>query len=89
MIRLLCYTKKVFLLLAIFISIGITAFAQNKKLPIVQATNFKKDSFNILRYGAKPDGITLNTKSITDAIEDCNKKGGGIVVVPAGVWLTG
>ncbi|MBD0299329.1 MAG: glycoside hydrolase family 28 protein, partial [Nitrososphaera sp.] len=79
--------KKVFLLFAI--SIGMTAFAQNKKLPIVQATSFKKDSFNILRYGAKADGITLNTKSITDAIEACTKKGGGIVVVPAGVWLTG
>jgi polygalacturonase len=54
------------------------------KLPV-----FKKDSFYINRYGAKPDGLTLNTKSIKSAIEACNKKGGGVVVIPAGLWLTG
>ena len=34
------------------------------KLPKVQVPVFKKDSFNIIKYGAKADGITLNTKSI-------------------------
>jgi polygalacturonase len=50
---------------------------------------FRKDTFNVLKYDAVADGITLNTKSINKAITDCNKKGGGVVLVPAGMWLTG
>ena len=72
----------------LFLGFAIFAAAQGKK-PVVLSTSFKKDSFHITRYGAKADGITLNTKSINDAIDACNKKGGGIVVVPAGLWLTG
>ncbi|MCP9752008.1 glycoside hydrolase family 28 protein [Ferruginibacter sp. HRS2-29] len=64
-------------------------FAEAQKLPVIRATSFKKDTFNIIKYGAKADGITLNTKSITDAIDACSKKGGGVVVVPPGLWLTG
>ncbi|HEX8334699.1 MAG TPA: glycoside hydrolase family 28 protein [Segetibacter sp.] len=55
----------------------------------VAPTSFKKDTFNILKYGAKADGITLNTTSINDAIVTCSKKGGGVVLVPRGLWLTG
>src|SRR6478735_5348038 len=72
------------ILLAITSSV---VFAQ--KLPVVQKTSFKKDSVYITKYGAKDDGITLNTKSINDAIDACNKKGGGVVVIPEGLWLTG
>ncbi|MGB8190868.1 MAG: glycosyl hydrolase family 28 protein, partial [Chitinophagaceae bacterium] len=50
---------------------------------------FKKDTFNIVKYGAVADGVTLNTRSINDAIEACHKKGGGVVLVPTGMWLTG
>jgi polygalacturonase len=57
--------------------------------PTVKATSFKKDSFNIIRYGATADGIFLNTKAINTAIEACNKNGGGVVVIPKGFWLTG
>lgn len=64
-------------------------FAQKQNLPSIKATSFKKDSFNIVKYGAIDDGITLNTSSINDAIIACNKKGGGVVVIPAGLWLTG
>src|ERR1035437_7429861 len=65
------------------------AMAQSNKLPAVQVPSFKKDTFNILKYGAKADGISLNTKSINDAIGACNKKGGGVVIIPEGIWLTG
>ena len=58
-------------------------------LPVIQPAHFKKDSFNILQYGAVGNGVTLNTKSINAAIAACHKKGGGVVVVPAGSWLTG
>lgn len=68
-----------------------TAF-ENKysyELPLIYEPHFRKDTFNILRYGAKADGITLNSKSINDAIAACSSKGGGVVLVPPGLWLTG
>ena len=57
--------------------------------PVFRSTSFKKDSFNIVQYGAKADGITLNTRAINAAIDACNKKGGGVVVIPKGFWLSG
>ncbi len=72
--------------LFIFVSC-VTLHAQ--QLPKAIVPVFKKDTFNILKYGAKADGLTLNTNSINQAIDACNKKGGGVVVVPAGMWLTG
>jgi len=58
-------------------------------LPEIQQPVFKKDTTNILTLGAKADGVTLNTKAINEAIEKVSKKGGGVVLVPAGLWLTG
>lgn len=63
--------------------------AQKDKLPLVIAPKFKKDSFNIKKFGAIADGHFLNTKSIQNAIEALAKKGGGVIIVPAGLWLTG
>ena len=45
--------------------------------------------FDIVKYGAKADGITNNVDAIRHAIDDANKNGGGRVVVPAGKFLTG
>ena len=67
-------------------------FAQNyswTNLPVIHQPTFKKDTFNITKYGAVPDGVTLNTKSINAAIDACSKKGGGVVLIPQGLWLTG
>lgn len=58
-------------------------------LPVVEQARFRKDTINIQSFGAKGDGLTLNTKAINQAITECNKKGGGVVVIPAGLWLTG
>ncbi|SMD17688.1 Glycosyl hydrolases family 28 [Pedobacter nyackensis] len=80
------------------IAISFSGNAQNKggdkvysfdNLPVVATTSFKKDTINVLKYGAKNDGLTLNTKSINQAITDCNQRGGGVVVIPEGLWLTG
>ena len=60
-----------------------------QKIPVIQQTGFKKDSTYITKFGAIADGQTLNTQAINAAIDACNKKGGGVVVVPAGLWLTG
>jgi polygalacturonase len=59
------------------------------KFPVIIAPKFKKDTLSITRFGAVSDGNTLNTKSINAAIDAINKKGGGVVMVPAGLWLTG
>lgn len=46
--------------------------------------------YNIVDFGAVGDGITNNAKAIQKAIDTCNEKGGGKVVVPAGnVFMTG
>jgi polygalacturonase len=63
-------------------------FAQGK-LPVIQQTSFRKDSISILKFGAIADGQSLNTKAINAAIDACSKKGGGVVVIPAGLWFTG
>jgi polygalacturonase len=60
-----------------------------ENLPQVKETRFRNDTLSILKYGAKDDGITLNTRSINDAINECSNKGGGVVLVPAGFWLSG
>src|SRR6185437_11298945 len=45
--------------------------------------------FDIIKYGAKADGITNNVDAIQHAIDDANKNGGGRVFVPPGKFLTG
>jgi len=44
---------------------------------------------DVAGYGAKPDGKTLNTKAINQAISACSTAGGGTVVFPAGQYLSG
>jgi polygalacturonase len=48
-----------------------------------------KKVFNILNYGAVPDGKTINTKAIQTTIDEANKNGGGKVIFPKGKFLTG
>ncbi len=45
--------------------------------------------FDVTKYGAIGDGKTLNTTFIQKAIDDCTKSGGGKVVFPAGIYLSG
>jgi DNA sulfur modification protein DndE len=59
------------------------------ELPKIYQPNFKRDTFNIVTYGAKNDGVTLNTEAIGKTINACVKAGGGTVLIPAGLWLTG
>lgn len=59
------------------------------ELPLTYRPVFRKDTFNIVRYGAKSDGLTVNSKAINQAIELCSAAGGGTVLVPKGLWVTG
>lgn len=80
------------------ISCGNTLFAQNKpavksnlpfKMPEVQIPIFKADTLNIVDFGAVPNTEELCTKAINEAITKCSESGGGVVVIPAGLWTTG
>jgi polygalacturonase len=73
--------------LIIFAVLETTSFGQPSFQ--IRSPYFKKDTFNIVSFGAVADGITLNTKSINTAINACNQKGGGVVLIPEGMWMTG
>jgi hypothetical protein len=44
---------------------------------------------SIVDYGAVADGKSINTASIQAAVDACSAAGGGVVVVPAGTFVTG
>src|SRR5215203_5650097 len=44
---------------------------------------------NIVDFGAVGDGRTINTEAIQKAIDACSQKGGGLVRVPNGQFVTG
>lgn len=77
-------------LACLILSSASAAIAQQKQsLPVIQQVKFKKDTTSIVRFGAKGDGITLNTQSINKTIASVSQKGGGVVLIPSGLWLTG
>lgn len=45
--------------------------------------------FPVTKYGAKPDGKTIDTAAIQRAIDAAESEGHGTVVFPPGVYLTG
>jgi polygalacturonase len=59
------------------------------KMPEIKRPAFANRTFDIRDYGAVGDGETKNTEAFAKAIAACAKAGGGRVLVPAGVWLTG
>jgi hypothetical protein len=59
------------------------------EMPEVKPPVFPDRQVDISQFGAVGDGKTLNTSAIAQAIADCAEKGGGRVVIPPGVWLTG
>ena len=59
------------------------------QMPEVSAPAIPDRQVNLKNYGAVGDGQTLNTKAFAKAIDALSKKGGGRLVVPQGVWLTG
>ena len=58
-------------------------------MPVVPEPAFPAYTVSITDFGAVNDGQTLNTKAIADAINEVAGKGGGKVVIPRGLWLTG
>ena len=73
----------------LLLSLSVFCIAQKTSLPLVNAPKFKKDTISIKKFNAIADGYFLNTNAINSAIDAIHKKGGGVVLVPAGLWLTG
>lgn len=44
---------------------------------------------SIVEFGAVSSSETLNTDAINNAIKHVNRQGGGVVIIPSGMWLTG
>jgi len=59
------------------------------QMPEVSAPVIPAYTVNLKKFGAVGDGVTLNTKAFEKAIAALEKKGGGHLIVPAGVWFTG
>ncbi len=84
------------IVLSLLLSLSLSLFAKDydsyyQNLPIelkkVSAPTFADASVNIKDLGAVGDGQTLCTEILQKAINNLSKKGGGTVVVPAGIWL--
>lgn len=68
----------------------LTGIVVNNSLSIGKGLSLQEtNDYNILDYGALGDGKTINTFAIQKAIDKCSKHGGGRVVVPRGIFLTG
>lgn len=55
----------------------------------IKASADEVQTFNIVDFGAVPDGKTLNTEAIQNTIDAAFKNGGGRVVLPEGRFLSG
>lgn len=58
-------------------------------MPSIQKPVIPDYSVSITDFGAVKGGKVLNTQAFADAIKAVSEKGGGKVVIPSGVWLTG
>ena len=74
----------------------ITLFALLSTLAVLQAqpvvpapVRIPDQSVSLLDYGGVPDGATSNTEAFRKAVAALDKKGGGRLVVPEGIYLTG
>lgn len=77
--------------LALYMSAA--AFAQGNAAPQntvpAQPRGSRSNEFNVLDFGARGDGQTLNTAAITAAIAAATKQGGGTVTFPPGTYVSG
>ncbi len=91
--------KSLFLMLASAILITANLNAKNPyeylfknlpfEMPKIQPPTFKNNVVRIEDFGGKGNGKTLNTEAFKQAIDALARKGGGKLIVPAGVWFTG
>lgn len=80
------------LLTLLLIMLPILANSANEttfKMPSVARPSIPDRSVKITDFGAKGDGSALCTEAFTKAMRQLSSMGGGKIIVPAGIWLTG
>ncbi|MBQ8656544.1 MAG: glycoside hydrolase family 28 protein [Prevotella sp.] len=91
--------KKAFLTLTLMLLGLLSVDAQNpyrhftRELPFamdeVMAPLFPRNTVQLSDFGAVGNGTELCTEAFRKAIDELSERGGGQLVVPRGVWLTG
>ena len=59
------------------------------KMNKISEPKIPNNTVNVADFGAVNGGTVLCTKAFADAIDAASKKGGGKVIIPPGIWLTG
>ena len=59
------------------------------EMPQVKRPAIPSYSVYITDFGGVGDGITLNSEAFASAVEHLSSRGGGHLVVPQGIWLSG
>ena len=59
------------------------------EMPVVTRPVIPKYSVSLTDFGGVGDGQTLNTQAFADAVRHLTERGGGHLIVPEGLWLTG
>ena len=55
----------------------------------IKVPSFPGMTYNVIDFGADPTGQVLSHEAFQAAIDRCSETGGGTVLVPAGVYITG
>jgi len=63
--------------------------AKEPSFQLPQPAAIPQRTFKVTDFGARGDGVAMNTNAFRAAIEHCAKTGGGRVIVPSGTFLTG
>ncbi|WP_282074417.1 glycoside hydrolase family 28 protein [Maribacter aquivivus] len=69
--------SSILIIITSFLLAAMTSFSAKSKI------------YNVKKYGAKGDNITINTKAIQKTIDRCSKNGGGIVLLENGTFSSG
>ncbi|MEN9884643.1 MAG: hypothetical protein RLZZ420_1860 [Bacteroidota bacterium] len=73
-----------------FFLLVLTSSVQSQHNPLTLKTPvFKKDTLSILAQGAIGDRLFSNTIAIQQTVDKLAARGGGVVVIPRGVWISG
>ena len=84
------------LLMAVFLPVAMTAgdystYYENLPVTMTEVTKpvIPANKVVLTDFGAKGDGVAMCTEAFKKAISALTKQGGGHLVVPEGIWLTG
>lgn len=59
------------------------------EMPLLTPPTFPDYDVSLADFGGMGDGMFMNTAAFAEAISHLSQRGGGRLVVPAGVWFTG